>query len=170
MCRFAIIKAYNIRVTKQIAVFVQEFFGLFMRKSFMARLIWHFHYRAVQWMFKLKCMGEGGNLLTHKLAHLVQQLVQKKLLQKDHYPWSVAHCLKSIVILWVINTGYHKHRLQLSRNLRDSPGFSAIVPGTRRLYYSCIVGPRWGPDTSMNTSLVLQLTNFWCKTVTSCLW
>ena len=33
------------------------------------------------------------------------------------------------------------HRLQLSRNLWDSPRYFAIVPCTGRLYYSCIVGP-----------------------------
>jgi hypothetical protein len=33
------------------------------------------------------------------------------------------------------------HRLQLSLNLRDSPGFLAIVPGPGRLYYNCISGP-----------------------------
>ena len=52
------------------------------------------------------------------------------------------------------------HRLQLYRNLRDSPGFLAIVPGTRRLYYSCIVDPGQGADTSINTSILLQLMNF----------
>ena len=34
------------------------------------------------------------------------------------------------------------HSLQLSRNLRDSPRFLAIVPGTGRLYYcSDIINP-----------------------------
>ena len=33
------------------------------------------------------------------------------------------------------------HRLQLSRNVRDSPGFVAIVPGTGRPLYGSIVGP-----------------------------
>ena len=33
------------------------------------------------------------------------------------------------------------HRLQPSRNLWDSPGFLAIVPGPGRLYYYSIVGP-----------------------------
>ena len=53
------------------------------------------------------------------------------------------------------------HRLQLSRNLLDGSGFLAAVPGTGRLYYNCIVGPGWGPDTSINTSTLLQLMNCW---------
>ena len=33
------------------------------------------------------------------------------------------------------------HRLQLSQNLRDSPGFLAVVVGTERHYYKRIVVP-----------------------------
>ena len=34
-----------------------------------------------------------------------------------------------------------EHRLQLSWNLRDSPGFLVAVLRTGRLYYNCIAGP-----------------------------
>ena len=50
------------------------------------------------------------------------------------------------------------HRLQLSQNLRDSPGYLAAVPGTRRLYCNYIVGPGWGPDASINTSTYIART------------
>ena len=46
---------------------------------------------------------------------------------------------------------YPIHRLQLSLNLRDSPGFLATVPHPGRLYCNCIIGPGRGPDTSINT-------------------
>ena len=53
------------------------------------------------------------------------------------------------------------HRLQLSLNLRDSPGFLATVPRPGRLYYYCIIGPGRGPDTSINTVVVVQLITYW---------
>ena len=53
------------------------------------------------------------------------------------------------------------HRLQLSLNLRDSPGFLAIVPRPRRLFYNCIIGPGRGPDTSINTVVIVQLITYW---------
>ena len=52
-----------------------------------------------------------------------------------------------------------EHRLQLFRNLQDSPGFLAIILGTWKAMLQCIVGPEWGPDTSINTCMVLQLMN-----------
>ena len=48
------------------------------------------------------------------------------------------------------------HRLQLSLNLRDSPGFLATVPRPARL---CIIGPGRSPDTSINTVVVYSTTN-----------
>ena len=53
------------------------------------------------------------------------------------------------------------HRLQLSLNLRDSPGFLAIVPRPGRLFYNCIIGPGRGPDTSTNTVVIVQLITYW---------
>ena len=51
-------------------------------------------------------------------------------------------CLHSIRINMVLKFCVTLiHRLQLSRNLRDSPGFLAIVPDTGRHYCKCIVGP-----------------------------
>ena len=52
------------------------------------------------------------------------------------------HCLYLLVVRLLFSrfanclaTGVlRKHRLQLSRNLRDSPGFLALVPGRGRLY------------------------------------
>ena len=52
------------------------------------------------------------------------------------------------------------HRLQLSLNLRDSPGFLAIVPRPGRLFYNCINGPGRGPDTSINTVVIVQLITY----------
>ena len=52
------------------------------------------------------------------------------------------------------------HRLQLSLNLRDSPGFLATVPRPGRLYYNCIIGPGRGPDTSINTVVVVQIVTY----------
>ena len=54
-----------------------------------------------------------------------------------------------------------EHRLQLSLNLRDSPGFLAIVPRPGRLFYNCIIGPGRGPDTSINTVVIVQLITYW---------
>ena len=53
------------------------------------------------------------------------------------------------------------HRLQLSLNLRDSPEFLATVPRPGRLYYNCIIGPGRGPDTGINTVVVVQLITYW---------
>ena len=46
-------------------------------------------------------------------------------------------------------------------NLWDSPGFLAVVPCPGRLYYYqyCILGPGRGPDTSINT--VVIITYWW---------
>ena len=52
------------------------------------------------------------------------------------------------------------HRLQLSLNLRDSPEFLATVPRPGRLYYKCIIGPGRGPDTGINTVVVVQLVTY----------
>ena len=52
------------------------------------------------------------------------------------------------------------HRLQLSLNLRDSPGFLATVPRPGRLCYNCIIGPGRGPDTGINTVVVVQLVTY----------
>ena len=53
-----------------------------------------------------------------------------------------------------INSNNMYHRLQLSLNLRDSPGFLATVLRPGRLYYNCIIGPGRGPNTSINTVVV----------------
>ena len=52
------------------------------------------------------------------------------------------------------------HRLQLSLNLRDSPGFLTIVPRPGRLI-NCIIGPGRCPDTSINTVVIEQLITYW---------
>ena len=61
---------------------------------------------------------------------------------------------------WLISR-VSMHRLQLSLNLRDSPRFLATVPRPGRLYYNCIIGPGRGPDTSINTVVVVQLVTYW---------
>ena len=66
-------------------------------------------------------------------------------------------CLK----LFVLVAGICAYLLSwLSRNLRDSHGLSAAVPGIGRLYYNCIVGSRWEPDTSINTSTLLLVVKW----------
>ena len=65
--------------------------------------------------------------------------------------------------VWKFSTHENKslrHRLQLSLNLRDSPGFLATVPRPGRLYYNCIIGPGRGPDTGINTVVVVQLVTY----------
>ena len=75
----------------------------------------------------------------------------------NHYPQPQVHqtCYR-----WVSVLLSHTHRLQLSLNLRDSPGFLATVPRPGRLYNNCIIGPGRGPDTSINTVVVVQLVTY----------
>ena len=59
-----------------------------------------------------------------------------------------------------MHTHTHMHKLQLSLNLWDSPRFLASVPHPGRLHYNCIIGLGRGPDTGMNTVVVIQLITY----------
>ena len=65
----------------------------------------------------------------------------------EHYPVTLNFFSK--IYIWESNT----MGSNMSLNLWDSPGFLAIVPHPGRLYYGCIIGPRRGPDTGINTGV-----------------
>ena len=86
------------------------------------------------------------------------------------WTWTIS---KLSCLLYYIQLQVQPHMLQLSRNFRDSPGFLVIVLVTRRLNYCSIIGPRWGPDSSINTSTLHCITTnneFLVVKWTSCLW
>ena len=85
----------------------------------------------------MQIYNASGELVTSRAWYFNAAIT---LFKGEHIPYGILAILIVYNILPVILLLVH--RLQLSRNLRDSPGFLAIVPGTGRLYYSCIVGPR----------------------------
>ena len=74
----------------------------------------------------------------------MMRLSVKVPIMKKYYALSSENCIRMYILGAIDDFMRLLHRLQLSRNLRDSPGFVEFVPGPGQSYYRSIVCPGSG--------------------------